>query len=206
MSTAANPWHGQRTRMEEREQKRRAVLETAARLFSAQGYRNTSLDDVARALEVTKPALYNYFKNKDEILFACARTGLDQLSNTYAAIKTSNRPGLEKLRTFLEKYTELISTDYGRCLVRIGDHELAPDSRKQLQTLKSAIDKKLRGLIADAMDDGSIRACDAKITGFALAGLLNSIAHWHQPHTGLNAQDIAKHYIDLVVDGLRPRG
>ena len=51
--------------------KRTALLKEAARAFSSQGYHATSLDDVAKTLGVTKPALYYYVKNKQEILFEC---------------------------------------------------------------------------------------------------------------------------------------
>ena len=51
--------------------KRTALLKEAARAFSSQGYHATSLDDVAKTLGVTKPALYYYIKNKQEILFEC---------------------------------------------------------------------------------------------------------------------------------------
>ena len=49
--------------------KRTALLREAARAFSARGYHDTSLDDVAKTLGVTKPALYYYVTNKQEILF-----------------------------------------------------------------------------------------------------------------------------------------
>src|ERR1700749_2472714 len=51
--------------------KRAALIRKAARAFSARGFYNTSLDDIAEELGVTKPALYYYVKNKEEILFAC---------------------------------------------------------------------------------------------------------------------------------------
>jgi AcrR family transcriptional regulator len=44
------------------------ILNTAAKLFANSGYRATSLNDVARLLNVSKPALYYHFKNKHEIL------------------------------------------------------------------------------------------------------------------------------------------
>jgi len=55
--------------------KRFAALKTAAQLFLEKGYRPTSLNDVARRLHITKPALYHYFHNKEEILLGCYRWG-----------------------------------------------------------------------------------------------------------------------------------
>ena len=49
--------------------KKEAVLQTAVQMFIEKGYRQTSLDDVAKKLKITKPALYYYFHNKEANLF-----------------------------------------------------------------------------------------------------------------------------------------
>ena len=51
--------------------KREAILKEAGRAFSQRGYHNTSLDDVAATLQVSKGTLYNYVRDKQEILFEC---------------------------------------------------------------------------------------------------------------------------------------
>lgn len=43
------------------------ILESADKLFVAQGLNNTSMDQIAREAKLTKPTLYAYFKDKDEI-------------------------------------------------------------------------------------------------------------------------------------------
>ena len=44
------------------------ILKTALKLFSAKGYKATTVRDIASAMGVKQSALYNHFKNKDEIL------------------------------------------------------------------------------------------------------------------------------------------
>ena len=44
------------------------ILKTALKLFSAKGYKATTVRDIAGAMGVKQSALYNHFKNKDEIL------------------------------------------------------------------------------------------------------------------------------------------
>src|SRR3546814_4453000 len=65
------------TRHRDRDQKRFAVLTTAAELFLTKGYHPTRLDDVADRLRITKPALYNYFRSKHDILLGCHMLGHD---------------------------------------------------------------------------------------------------------------------------------
>jgi len=51
-----------------KERKRRLIVDTAARLFASQGYRKTSVEQVARQAGVAKGTVYLYAKNKAELL------------------------------------------------------------------------------------------------------------------------------------------
>lgn len=56
---------------EQYELKRQAVIAEASKAFGRQGSQNVSLDEIANALNVTKPALYYYFKSKQELIYEC---------------------------------------------------------------------------------------------------------------------------------------
>ena len=47
--------------------KQDAILDAASSLFRRYGYRRTSMEDIAKELGVSRPSLYSYFKNKDEV-------------------------------------------------------------------------------------------------------------------------------------------
>jgi AcrR family transcriptional regulator len=49
-------------------QTRERILDVAQELFTRQGYDKTSLRDIAERLEITKAALYYYFRRKEDIL------------------------------------------------------------------------------------------------------------------------------------------
>lgn len=50
------------------EQTRRRVLEAAYTLFRRQGYNRVTMDDIAKAAELTKRTLYHHFNSKDQLL------------------------------------------------------------------------------------------------------------------------------------------
>ena len=62
-----------------RDVKREAVIRAAARAFNARGYHNTSIDEIAAALNVTKPTIYYYVANKEQLLLECILTGLERV-------------------------------------------------------------------------------------------------------------------------------
>src|SRR5437773_10131185 len=71
----ASPWRASRERLRDRAVKREAVIRAAAREFNRKGYHNTSLDDIAARLEVTKPTVYYYVTSKAPLLFQCFVAG-----------------------------------------------------------------------------------------------------------------------------------
>lgn len=202
MASEASPFPSQRARAEERERKRAALLLAAVRMFNDRGFHATSLDDVAASLGVTKPVIYHYLGNKDQVLFECVRIGIDQMREAAEAARHAPGSGLERLKAFLRDYARLHMCDFGRCVARTGDEALSPESRIQFRALKRELDGTLREMIAEAAADGSARVEDVRFTAFALAGALGWTARWHKPDGELSSDEVAARIVDILCSGI----
>ena len=198
-------WASADARVRDRERKRHAVILTAARAFRERGYHNTSLDDVARELNVTKPTVYHYVENKEQLLFECFRAGLRQIAEAVEEAKNSAASGRERLSAVMTRYAEAITSDFGWCMVQAENQDLSAAMSRKVRVLKSEIDQGMRALVLAGIQDGSIRKCDAKITAFALAGAMNWVAYWYDSTQALTPADIAQRFIELFLKGLEPR-
>src|SRR5690348_18418696 len=114
----ASPWAARRRPRHEHALKREAVILAAAHAFRQRGYHNTSLDDLAASLKVTKPTLYLYVPNKEAILFECFRAGLDSLLQTLDECERADGPARERLFAFIRGYATAIVGDFGWCMLR----------------------------------------------------------------------------------------
>ena len=56
-----------------------SIIKAAMEVFSSKGYHKATMDDVARKLGVSKAALYQYFKGKDELLREIQSTSRQQI-------------------------------------------------------------------------------------------------------------------------------
>jgi AcrR family transcriptional regulator len=203
--TESSPFRSATERRAEREQKREAVLRAAVRMFNAQGFHATSLDDVAASLGVSKPTIYHYLGNKDQVLLECVTRGVEQLRAAADAARGEAGTGLDRLRRFLTRYAEIMMDDFGRCVIRTADEQLSAESAARFRALKREIDKAMQGLLAEGMADGSIETGDVTLTGFTLAGALNWPARWHKPDGRLSAEEAASQMVDILTRGLAPR-
>lgn len=84
--------------VQEMEQRIRAA---ALHVFGREGYRNFSLRAVARELELTAPALYRYFDNKDQLLAELRAEGFRRLGAIFEKVGSSRTKPLGQARAML---------------------------------------------------------------------------------------------------------
>jgi AcrR family transcriptional regulator len=201
--TAAPPdWKAFASRRRDPATKREAVLKTAAQLFLENGYGRTSMNDVADRLSITKPALYHYFRNKEDILIECYRLGTGLIEEILNEIAEHCGTGLEKVEAFIYSYANVMTLNFGRCVMRLDDAELSTGALSEVRSYKRKIDRRLRSFIQEGIDDGSITPCDVKIAAFSIAGALNWICHWYEPDGPLSAEEIATQFTRTLTRGL----
>lgn len=185
--------------------KRTALLREAARAFSARGYHDTSLDDVAKTLGVTKPALYYYVTNKQEILFECHMLAQDLGNVAYDYALEHGKNGREKIVLVCRRYIELITGEIGSCAVLSEFAALEPKNRAVIARRRDDFQKKFSDIIAEGMADGSIRRTDPRMTAFFFMGAINWMTQWFRPDGEMSGEGIAGVFSDLLEHSLKPQ-
>jgi AcrR family transcriptional regulator len=182
--------------------KREAVLKTAAQLFLEKSYSRMSMNDVADRLNITKPALYHYFDNKEDILLECYRLGAGLIEEILNDIAARCGTGLQKVEAFIRSYATVMTVNFGRCVMRLDEGDLTSGARTEVRAYKRKIDRRLRGFIQEGIEDGSIAPCDTKIAAFSIAGALNWICMWYEPDGPLSPDEIAAQFARTLTLGL----
>jgi AcrR family transcriptional regulator len=184
--------------------KREAALQTAAQLYLEMGYRKTSMSLLAARLKITKPALYYYFRNKEELLVECYRAGIESIEGALKGAIDFQGNGLQKVESYIRSYaTAIVTFDFGRCVATLDDSELSDQARRQVRNLKRRIDAAIRGYIEEGIADGSIASCNSKMASFAIAGAINWIGTWYRPNGGLGDEEVVSEFTRLLTAGLR---
>ena len=185
-------WKAFASRRRDPATKREAVLQTAAQLFLEKSYGRTSLNDVAERLNITKPALYHYFRNKEEILLECYRLGtalIEEILNDIAAhCGTGPRKGGSlhlRLRQRHDGQFRPLRHAPGRrrSVERCRLRKCAPTSARST----AACDRSFRKASTTARS----RRATPKIAAFAIAGALNWICIWYEPDGPSPPEEIA---------------
>jgi AcrR family transcriptional regulator len=185
--------------------KREALLSMAVRLFNERGYHETSLADIAKHLNVTKPALYYYISGKEEILLECQRRGTALFDEAIRATRAHPGAGLERFRDFIGHYVAIVTTEFASCLIRSGPDALGAHGRTEIMRGRRKLERTLEGILEQGIADGSIAPCDTRMSAFAIFGALHWLCFWYREGGSLTAAEIGERMIALFTRGLEPR-
>ncbi|MFF7549741.1 TetR/AcrR family transcriptional regulator [Streptomyces canus] len=185
------------------------IFAEAARLFAERGFAGTNLQDIADAMGMTRPALYYYVKNKDEVL---ARLLTETTEAPAAEIKRLARhrdaDAAARLRGVARVMALRRASDPNqyRLLVR-SEAELPADLVDSQRAAQRATLREMAALIEEGIREGLFRPVDSRTTALAMIGMCNWIAWWPQPHGKLTPAEVADQIADLVLAMVRrPEG
>jgi AcrR family transcriptional regulator len=178
------------------------ILKSAAAAFRRRGYHGASVDEIASALAMTKGNLYYYFKNKEEILYACHDYSLDVLLALMAEVRAdASRPD-EKLRKLILAFIHMMLDELQGTALTLDLQALSPALLKRIIVKRDRFDRGMREIIQQGMDDGLFTRGDAKMIAFAIMGAVNWITKWFDPAGPLTSDEIGRNFADYLVGGL----
>lgn len=192
-------------RAKEHKIKRDAVIAAATTEFIKNGFHRTSLEDIAAALHVTKPTLYYYVKSKDEIVLECFAIGLEGVKTAFHTANKESSSARERLQTIISDYVKEMTSDAGRCLIRISDKELSPNVRADVRAHKAQISKLFEEALETNLDAETLAGDDPRLTAFLVAGALNYIGTWYEPDQAYSVEQITARVSEILMYGLLPR-
>jgi AcrR family transcriptional regulator len=111
--------------------RRGLILKAALDVFSTYGFRKTSMDDIARAAGVSRPALYQLFRNKTDIFRAVSLATLDYTINAATHVLDSKGPFEQRITEALDVsvlaiHRQLEQSPHGPEIIVVND-EIASD-------------------------------------------------------------------------------
>jgi AcrR family transcriptional regulator len=184
------------------------TLLAAHGLFAEHGYAAVKMDEIAAAVGVTKPLLYNYFGNKEQLYIACMEQAGDALTKTVAeAVADSKNPG-EALGAGMRAFFAFLDSDraawavlFDETLPRGGEiAERVADYRGVIIDLVSG--SLLSQLPQDRRDAVRI---EFEALSTALLGAAEALARWWLSSEEISAEDAAELLITTIAPGLRAR-
>jgi AcrR family transcriptional regulator len=151
---------------------------------------------------MTKGNLYYYFRNKEEILFACHDYSNDVLLALLADAQSTDAGPDVRLRKLVVAFIHLILDDLRGTALTLDLQALSPVLLKRVIAKRDRFDHGLREIIQQGIDAGMFRPVDPKMISFAILGAVNWIPKWFDPAGPASSDEIGEKFADYLVGGL----
>lgn len=184
------------------------TLGVAHELFAERGYGDVTMEEIAAAVGVTKPLLYNYFGNKERLYIACMERAGDSLTRTVGeAIVDTGSPG-DALASGVRAFFAFLDSDRAAWAVLFD--ETLPNSGEVADRV-SAYRGQIVALVSDSLlaqlpDARRKRArIEIEALSAALLGAAEELARWWLRTEAISAGEAAELLISTVEPGIRAR-
>jgi AcrR family transcriptional regulator len=177
------------------------ILEHATRLFALRGYAGTSLQDIADAVGLTRPALYHYVKNKSELLSKLVTEITVVAAVDIGAIaRKSDLSATDRIRQVVELLVKRTGESGERFRVLLlSEPDLPGEVAKSYALNRRAILRSLTDIIEQGVSRGEFRPVTPEVAALGTLGIVNWVAWWYHPGSRFDLDAIAVELADMAV-------
>ena len=188
----------------QRKNARDDILRVFAEMVARNGYAETSIGDVARALGLSKGTVVYHFNSKLELLeevhLAYIRRGLAQAHHVLASLSTpsSQLAGIVYAMLKAHRDDRAATITFLREIVRFTEGE----TKKAVAAPRDAYAMLVRGILRRGMESGEFRVDDPELLTFQVFSMCNYTWTWYRPDGRLSIEEVASSYIRTLLVGL----
>ena len=176
------------------------VREAALTLFAERGYHATSMKDIAAALNLQAPSLYNHVTAKQEILRDVMLESMGDVTRLVRGAVASSNDVAVQLRRAAEAHVRWHARNLRE--VRVGNHEipaLEQPHRDAVRAIRGEYSKMFVDLIRRGVDEGRFGTRSPLLAAYAILQMGIGVSMWYQPGGSLSEDDIVFQYGDIAL-------
>lgn len=181
------------------------IIDTAVILFAQQGYKATTMRQIAKKAGLTAGSLYNHIKSKEDLLLEIQTQFIDEMLNKLKEcdIKKSAK---EKIENAIEIIMETVAQNRLAWKVLIDELFCFPDAEQTKLRIKGdEFANLIKRFIEEGKSSGEFDIQDTKMAAFFLLGACHHSAKWINPEGEFPAKEIGKYFASFFLQGLCKR-
>lgn len=177
-----------------------AVRDVALTLFAERGYHGTALSQIAMALGIRTPSLYNHMRAKQDLLREIVNQTTEEVWADYEQVVEGVDDVVERLRRATRVYALRHATHPREALIVNRDiASLEEPGRSQALKLRRRHARAIQGLIDEGVEQGRFSEATSSIAAFAILEMCVSICRWFHNDGPLSAEEVADRHSQFAL-------
>lgn len=183
---------------------RQEILTTARTLFIEQGYRGLSMSMLARAVGVSKAALYYHFRDKEELFLAILNEPLEKLELLIDQVTEETANSREQIQSLVHMI--MVWPLEQRATIRLASQEISQISPQASQKFHQLYHQKFIGkiqaIIKSGIVAGELRNLDPTLATWALLGMMFPYFYPGNSNEVTLPESVSTQLLTIYLDGL----
>lgn len=202
----------QNLKLAKQAQVREEILKSAARLFAARGYRAVTVGDIAQDLGFVKSAIYYYFPNKEEILWAITEESYDAYIQLAADVLKRNLPPREALAEIIKAHAMQVMTRREWTAIFFKDQmEISEKRQKIVRQRQREYAAVIEKVYRSGVEAGQFKDLPTAVVTNSIFGMCNWLYVWYRETGRISPDAVANYQVDILMSGFghnseAPRG
>lgn len=176
------------------------VIAAATQVFLEKGFQSSTIDDIARAANISKPTVYQYAPSKQWLFDTIVRLICDVLTDCGAAVAAVDAPAAVRLQWSIQMNIEVAMTYRSSYRLTLGEQtDLSAQARDEFRIWARRTTTDFAELLAACRREGSLD-WDGDIMQAAnlILSMLNSTYRWFHPTSPRDSAELATRVSTLL--------
>ncbi|MBN8605353.1 MAG: TetR family transcriptional regulator [Caulobacterales bacterium] len=192
-----------RTQAPEYDERKQAIVETAAALFARDGFNGASVADIAKRGKISKSLIYHYYQSKEDILYDVMITHVRELEAAAEEISGDETSAETKLRDLTHRFMALYVGAADRHKVLLNDLDNVPkNKRAEIISVQRGLIETVRQMLVEIEPRLAKRPGAALAAAMLYFGSINWTHTWFNPEGAVGPGMMADMAVDLTLGGL----
>lgn len=180
------------------------ILAAAAKVFSAKGFHQAKVEEIASAAGVGKGTVYEYFTSKNEIFQEMLRSMLELYQQYFEEIIDTNRPVCEQLYVIMDTHLHFLAENRAMFNFILEPHpSLDAEMQNWMLTKRSDFLDGLAKLLQAGVERGELKPVDTFLAAQIVFGTMVTLSgEVFLGKKGMNYKEVINHTLEILFKGL----
>jgi AcrR family transcriptional regulator len=177
---------------------------SAEKLFRQRGYAAIGMRELAKAVGIEAPSIYNHYKSKDELLSEICFDMAAQFFNAFDTAAATEEKLPKKLKAVIKAHIGIIAINIAASEVFFNEWMfLEEPNLTKFKKQRHDYEMKFRDIIDKGIKKGEFKKMNSKLIAFAIFSALNATHELLASNEKLSQEEIAEGISDLLLKGIK---